>query len=113
MSTVPCRPEAAICSLACRRYANERDAMRTTWARRALAAGAALALDRALGEPPVPDRLHPVALFGSAMTAVERRVYGDSPGPGAVLAAAGLGLAGAAGAVLGSPTVAAYVSTAG
>lgn len=87
--------------------------MRTTWSRRALAAGAALALDRVVGEPPVPDRLHPVALFGSAVTALERRVYRDSPGPGAVLAAAGVGLAGAAGTVLGSPTVAGYVSTAG
>jgi adenosylcobinamide-phosphate synthase len=87
--------------------------VRTTWSRRALAAGAALALDRVVGEPPVPDRLHPVALFGSAMAALERRVYGDSPAPGAVLAAAGVGLAGSAGAVLRSPMLAGYVSTAG
>ncbi|MGH9289233.1 MAG: cobalamin biosynthesis protein [Acidimicrobiales bacterium] len=86
---------------------------RTAWHRRALSAGAALAVDRFVGEPPVPGWLHPVALFGSAMTALERRVYRDSPAPGAILAAAGVGLAGVAGGALGSPTVAGYLSTAG
>jgi adenosylcobinamide-phosphate synthase len=81
--------------------------------RRAVAAGAALVLDRALGEPPLPGWLHPVALFGSVMTALERRVYDDRRVPGAFLAAVGVGLAGAAGAALGSPVVAGYVSTAG
>jgi len=83
------------------------------WQRRAIGAGAALAIDRAIGEPPVPGWLHPVALFGSAMTALERRVYSDRRAPGAFLAAAGVGLAAAAGAALGSPLAAGYVSTAG
>jgi adenosylcobinamide-phosphate synthase len=83
------------------------------WHRRAIAAGAALALDRALGEPPVPGRLHPVALFGTAIAALERRVYDDRRAPGAFLAAAGVGLAAAAGVAVGSPVVGGYVSTAG
>jgi adenosylcobinamide-phosphate synthase len=87
--------------------------VRVPWYHRAIAAGAALALDRALGEPPVPDRAHPVALFGTAMSALERRVYDDRRAPGALLAAAGVALAGAAGAAIGSPLVAGYVSTAG
>ena len=56
--------------------------MRAPWNRRAVAAGAALALDRFLGEPPLPGRLHPVALFGTAMTALERHVYDDRRAPG-------------------------------
>ncbi len=87
--------------------------MRDPWYRRAIAAGAALAIDRALGEPPLPGRLHPVALLGTAMSALERRLYDDRRAPGALLAAAGVGLAGAAGAAVGSPVVAGYVSTAG
>jgi cobalamin biosynthesis protein CobD/CbiB len=82
------------------------------WHRRAIAAGAALAIDRAVGEPPVPGWLHPVALFGRAMTALEQRVYDDRRTPGALLAGAGVGLAGAAGAAIRSPLLAAYVSTA-
>ena len=87
--------------------------MRDPWYRRAIAAGAALAIDRALGEPPLPGPLHPVALLGTAMSALERRLYDDRRAPGALLAAAGVGLAGVAGAMIGSPLVAAYVSTAG
>jgi adenosylcobinamide-phosphate synthase len=83
------------------------------WHRRATAAGVALAIDRALGEPPLPGRLHPVALFGTAITALERRVYDDRRAPGAFLAAAGVGLAAAAGLAIGSPLVGGYVSTAG
>jgi adenosylcobinamide-phosphate synthase len=83
------------------------------WHRRATAAGVALAIDRALGEPPLPGRLHPVALFGTAIAALERRVYDDRPAPGAFLAAAGVGLAAAAGLTIGSPLVGGYVSTAG
>ena len=87
--------------------------MTAPWHRRAMAAGAALAIDRALGEPPLPGWLHPVALFGSTMAALERRVYDARRAPGACLAAAGVGLAGAAGAALGSPLAAGYVSIAG
>ena len=87
--------------------------MSVPWHRRATAAGLALAIDRALGEPPLPGRLHPVALFGTAIAALERRVYDDRPAPGAFLAAAGVGLAAAAGLAIGSPLVGGYVSTAG
>lgn len=87
--------------------------MSVPWHRRATAAGAALVLDRALGEPPLPGRLHPVALFGAAIAALERRVYDDRVVPGAFLAAAGVGLAAAAGVAIGSPLVGGYVSTAG
>jgi adenosylcobinamide-phosphate synthase len=37
-----------------------------------------------------PARCHPVALFGRAMTALERRVYADQLAPGVVYAAAGV-----------------------
>ena len=85
----------------------------TTWHRRALAAAAGLALDRLVGEPPVPGRWHPVALLGSAMATLESRLYDDRRAPGAVLAGASAGLATLAGAAVGSATVASYVSTAG
>ncbi len=87
--------------------------MRDPWHRRAIAAGAALAIDRVLGEPPLPGPLHPVALFGTAMAALERRVYDDRRAPGALLAVAGVGLAVAAGAATGPPVVGGYVSIAG
>lgn len=81
--------------------------------RRAAATAAGLVLDRLAGEPPVPDRCHPVALFGAAMGALERRTYADRRAPGALLAAAGLATAAGAGAVVRSPTVAAYIATSG
>ncbi len=81
--------------------------------RRALAAAGALVLDRVAGEPPVPDALHPVAVLGRGIAALEGRIYDDRRGPGAVLTAAGVGVAGAAGAVLRSPAVAGYVATSG
>jgi adenosylcobinamide-phosphate synthase len=83
------------------------------YADRALAAAAGIAVDRMVGEPPVPAGLHPVALFGSAMAGLERRIYDDRLAPGVVLAAAGAGLAAIAGAALGSPAVAGYLSTSG
>jgi adenosylcobinamide-phosphate synthase len=54
-----------------------------------------------------------VALFGAAMAALERLLYGDRHARGAVLAGAGVALAGLAGAALRSPAAAGYVSTAG
>jgi adenosylcobinamide-phosphate synthase len=87
--------------------------VRTTWGRRALAAAAGLALDRIVGEPPLPGHWHPVALFGSAVARLEERIYGDRHLPGAVLAGAGAGLAVAAGAAVRSATAASYLSTAG
>ena len=83
------------------------------WARRALGAAAGLALDRLVGEPPVPGRLHPVALFGAGAAALEERLYDDRRGPGAVLAAAGVGAAALAGAALRSPAAAGYLSASG
>jgi adenosylcobinamide-phosphate synthase len=83
------------------------------WARRALGAAAGLALDRLVGEPPVPGRAHPVALFGSGVAALEDRLYDDRRAPGAVLAAAGAGVAALAGAALRSPVAASYLSASG
>jgi len=83
------------------------------WARRALGAAAGLALDRLAGEPPLPARLHPVAVFGAGVAALERRLYDDRLGPGAALAAAGVGAAALAGAALRSPAAATYVSASG
>jgi len=83
------------------------------WPGRAWGAAAALALDQALGEPPVPDRWHPVSLFGSGVAALERRLYDDRPGPGAVLAGAGVGAAALAGALLRSPAAAGYLACGG
>jgi adenosylcobinamide-phosphate synthase len=81
--------------------------------RRALAAAAGLALDRFVGEPPLPGRWHPVALFGTAIARLEDRIYGDHHLPGAVLAATGAGVASLAGAAVRSATAASYISTAG
>ena len=90
-----------------------RAAVLDRWGRRALGAAAGLALDRAVGEPPVPGRLHPVALFGTGVAALEARVYADRFAPGASLTAAGVGTAALAGAALRSPTAGAYLATAG
>jgi adenosylcobinamide-phosphate synthase len=85
----------------------------TRWPGRALAAAGALALDRAVGEPPVPGRWHPVALFGAGAAALERRLYDDRLAPGVVLASAGAAGAAAAGVAVRSPLVAGYLATAG
>lgn len=77
---------------------------------RALAVAAGLVADRVLGEPRVEP--HPVAAFGSAMAAWEKRTWEDRRGAGVVHAGVGLGLGLAAG--LAVPTaVAAYVAIAG
>ena len=81
--------------------------------RRALGAAAGLVLDRFLGEPPIPGHLHPVALLGRGVTALEARIYDDRHAPGVALTAAGVGAAGLAGAALRSPTAAAYLATSG
>jgi adenosylcobinamide-phosphate synthase len=88
-------------------------AARRRAARRALGAAGALVLDRVAGEPPVPDTLHPVAVLGRGISALESRIYDDRRAPGAVLTAAGVGVAGAAGAVLRSPLAAGYVASSG
>lgn len=63
------------------------------------AAGAAIWLDRVIGEPPA--WVHPVARFGSAMTGAEGKLYSDDRLRGALYAAGGIGLATAAGALVG------------
>jgi adenosylcobinamide-phosphate synthase len=83
------------------------------WARRALGAAAGLALDRLAGEPPVPGHLHPVAVFGQGVAALEHRIYADRRAPGAALAAAGVGAAALAGAALRSPAAAGYLASSG
>jgi adenosylcobinamide-phosphate synthase len=88
-------------------------AARRRLARRALGSAGALVLDRVAGEPPVPDALHPVAVLGRGISALEGRIYDDRRAPGAVLTVAGVGVAGAAGAVLRSPAAACYVATSG
>lgn len=79
--------------------------------RRTLAVAAAIAADRALGEP--PPSVHPVVAFGRAMRGVERALYRDARGPGVAHAALGAGLGAAAGAVVGSTVVAASLAIGG
>ncbi len=55
----------------------------------AIAAGGGLLVDRLAGEPPVA--WHPVARFGTAMAAVERRLYADRRRRGVVYAVVGVG----------------------
>lgn len=62
---------------------------------RMAAAGAAIGLDRVLGEPPAA--VHPVARFGSLMAKAEGKVYSDDRARGALHAAGGVALATAAG----------------
>ena len=89
------------------------------------AAAVGLLADRLLGEPPAP--VHPVALFGRGMADVERRLRplsgepsrGGPGGPtwrdgrpaGVAYAAAGTGIAWAAGRALGSSVVAGATAT--
>lgn len=61
-------------------------------ATRSAAVAAGLAADRLLGEPPAS--VHPVAVFGRAMEAAERKLYSDRRSAGVVYA--GLGVIGAA-----------------
>jgi adenosylcobinamide-phosphate synthase len=63
---------------------------------------AGLVADRVLGEPPAS--WHPVARYGQAMQALERRWYGDGRVAGMVYAAAGMGAALATGWGLGLMT---------
>lgn len=67
--------------------------------RRAGWVAAGLILDRVGGEPPSP--VHPVALFGRAMTVLEQRGWADSRARGVGYAATGIGLGVLAGRALG------------
>jgi adenosylcobinamide-phosphate synthase len=83
------------------------------FSQRALGAALGLMADRVLGEPPVPDRLHPVALFGSAAAGLERWLYADDRLRGGVYAGLNAAIAAGAGAVVGSPAAASYLATSG
>ena len=74
-----------------------------------VAAAAGLLVDRALGEP--PDAVHPTALFGRAMTALERRTWRDCRSAGVMHTAAGAGLGWAAGFALGPSVPAGAAAT--
>ena len=69
-------------------------------ATRALGVSMGLLLDRQFGEP--VSAWHPVAWFGTAMTAVETRTYADSHARGSAYALVGVGLGAAAGRILGT-----------
>jgi len=62
---------------------------------RPLAAAAAIAADRLVGEPPAA--VHPVARFGQLMAAAEHRLYRDRRDAGLAYAAGGIALAAAVG----------------
>jgi adenosylcobinamide-phosphate synthase len=71
---------------------------RPTLASRGTAVAAAVVADRLLADP--PDRLHPVAWFGSTMAWVERRTWRDDRLAGAAHAVLGVGMAAALGRLL-------------
>lgn len=77
-------------------------------------AAAALLADALLGDGPL--RPHPVAVFGRAMTRLERTLWDDGRARGAAYAVAGVGGAAAAGALLdrlpGGAALAAYTAVA-
>jgi adenosylcobinamide-phosphate synthase len=78
---------------------------------RPLAAAAGLALDRLLPEPPAS--VHPVVLFGTVMTGLERRIHRDARGAGLVYALAGVALGLSAGAIVRSTALATSSAVAG
>lgn len=79
--------------------------------RRPLAAAAGLLADAAFGELPIQP--HPVSVFGSAMDALERRLYADDRAHGVLHALAGVALGAAAGRGVRSTALATAVATAG
>ena len=81
------------------------------WQRNALAAAVGLSLDALLGDP--PNRAHPVAWFGSAMTALEPRMWGNSCTRGAAYCGVGVAGGAVAGAAVRSVAAATAVSVAG
>jgi adenosylcobinamide-phosphate synthase len=82
-----------------------------TASRRLGGAAVGLLADRLFGEP--PPAMHPVAVFGRAMTALEHAVYADDRRVGAGYAAVGVGAAALVGLVAGSTAVAVAVSSSG
>jgi adenosylcobinamide-phosphate synthase len=78
---------------------------------RATAVAVGLLADRFLGERPLDP--HPVSLFGTAMSAVEERIYADDRLRGAVHTAVGVGTAVLAGVIARSTALCTYVAVAG
>jgi adenosylcobinamide-phosphate synthase len=76
-----------------------------------MSTAAGILADRTFGEP--PTSVHPVAAFGTVMTALERRLYRDERWAGTVHAAAGIALGVAAGRLVRSRAVATYVAVSG
>jgi adenosylcobinamide-phosphate synthase len=85
--------------------------MVTTLRRRGAAAAVGLLADFAVGDP--PTRGHPVGWFGTAMSAVEGRLYRDTVGAGAAYVSAGVALARASAIACPSTAVATAISAAG
>ena len=84
--------------------------MRRTAAR---ARGTALGLVLAQVVPPVPDRAHPVARFGSVMASVEDALWEDDRDAGIRYALVGAAIGAVGGRLLGSTAAAVSVTTAG
>jgi adenosylcobinamide-phosphate synthase len=84
---------------------------RSALARRALATASGLLADRVLGEPPAP--IHPVAVFGRLMAAVEARLYAPRRAPGVAYAATGLAFGVATGSAVRMTAVSVAVGAAG
>ena len=78
---------------------------------RPLGAAVGIVLDWLVPEP--PGAVHPVVLFGSVMTGLERRIHRDAKGAGLVHTAAGLALGVTAGAVVRSTALATTSAVAG
>jgi adenosylcobinamide-phosphate synthase len=75
--------------------------------------GAAVGLVLADLAPEVPDEVHPVARFGTAMAAVEEQVWRDERSAGVTYAAIGVALGLVGGRALGSTAAAVSVTAAG
>ena len=86
---------------------------RATFGKRAIGAALGIVADRVLGEPPVPDGLHPVALFGSLASATEDKLYADDHVRGALYAGVNAVVAVGVGRIVGSPAAAGYLATSG
>lgn len=77
------------------------------------AGGTALGLVLAQVVPPVPDRAHPVARFGTLMTGIEDLLWADDRRAGVRYAATGAVIGAVGGRLLGSTSAAVSVTTAG
>lgn len=78
---------------------------------RLLGAAAGIVVDGVLPEP--PSAVHPVALFGRAMTGVEHHLYRDRRAAGVLYALTGTALGVGAGLAVGSTAVATTMAVAG